>query len=104
VFKAKVDSSHPLGFGLGESYFSLKTDPTAYEHLVGANNVIYFDEKPVHYGFAGAKALQRQKNAVLFAVERAGSGEIVYMVDNPLFRSFWENGKLLFCNALFFTD
>jgi hypothetical protein len=25
----------------------------------------------------------------------------VYMADDPLFRSFWENGKLLFCNAVF---
>ena len=25
-----------------------------------------------------------------------------YFVDNPLFRSFWEQGKVLFANALFF--
>jgi len=23
------------------------------------------------------------------------------MIDNPLFRGFWENGKLFFANALF---
>jgi len=26
------------------------------------------------------------------------------MVDNPLFRGFWENGKLFFANALFMVD
>jgi hypothetical protein len=26
------------------------------------------------------------------------------MVDNPLFRSFWENGKLLLVNSVFFVD
>jgi hypothetical protein len=30
-----------------------------------------------------------------------GRGSVVYMVDDPLFRSFWENGKLLFSNAVF---
>ena len=26
---------------------------------------------------------------------------VVYLVDDPLFRSFWQNGKLLFSNAVF---
>jgi hypothetical protein len=26
------------------------------------------------------------------------------MVDNPLFRAFWQNGKLFFANAVFFTN
>jgi hypothetical protein len=25
------------------------------------------------------------------------------MVDNPMFRNFWENGKLLVANAVFFV-
>jgi len=28
---------------------------------------------------------------------------VIYMVDNPLFRGFWETGKLLMVNALFFV-
>jgi hypothetical protein len=30
-----------------------------------------------------------------------GSGSVIYMADDPLFRLFWENGKLLFSNAVF---
>jgi len=30
-----------------------------------------------------------------------GGGSVVYLSDNPLFRNFWENGKLLFTNAVF---
>jgi len=26
------------------------------------------------------------------------------MVDDPLFRAFWENGKLFFANALFLNN
>ena len=31
------------------------------------------------------------------------STDIAYMVDDPLFRGFWENGKFLFSNAVFFV-
>ncbi|HLF63030.1 MAG TPA: M14 family metallopeptidase [Saprospiraceae bacterium] len=103
VFKAKVDQTHPLGFGLGDHYFTLKRDAVSYEHLVGASNVVYLEGDLTYYGFAGVKALERQKNSIVFAVEQKGSGTIVYLVDNPLFRSFWENGKFVFCNALFFA-
>jgi hypothetical protein len=36
-------------------------------------------------------------------VENIGGGRIVYFVDNPLFRDFWYDAKLLFVNALFFV-
>jgi len=29
---------------------------------------------------------------------------VVYMADNPLFRGFWENGKLFFANAIFMAE
>jgi hypothetical protein len=103
VFKAKVDQTHPLGFGLGAHYFTLKTDAASYEHLVDAANVVYLESDLKYFGFAGKKALEQQKNSVVFAVEKKGSGAIVYLVDNPLFRGFWENGQLVFCNALFFA-
>jgi len=34
-------------------------------------------------------------------IENIGSGEVIYMVDNPLFRAFWYNGKLIVGNAIF---
>jgi len=37
----------------------------------------------------------------VFGVEDKGQGSITYLVDNPLFRTFWENGKMLFANAVF---
>ena len=56
--------------------------------------------KPVQ-GFAGFKANSMLENSLVFGVENYGLGEVVYLVDNPLFRSFWENGKMLFSNAVF---
>jgi hypothetical protein len=38
---------------------------------------------------------------LVFGVQDMGAGEIVYLSDNLMFRNFWENGKLMFCNAVF---
>jgi hypothetical protein len=32
----------------------------------------------------------------------AGAGKIIYMADDPIFRNFWEGGKLILTNAVFF--
>ena len=37
----------------------------------------------------------------MFGVEQKGRGNVVYMIDNPLFRTFWESGKMMFSNAVF---
>ena len=55
-------------------------------------------------GFAGSEALKKIGNTLVYGVENVGQGQVVYMVDNPLFRGFWENGKLFFANALFMVD
>jgi hypothetical protein len=52
-------------------------------------------------GFAGYKVKNKLKDGMLFGVQDMGGGSVVYLSDNPLFRNFWENGKLLFSNAVF---
>jgi hypothetical protein len=102
IYKASVDKSHPLAFGLGDSYYSLRENSLRYGFLEDAWNVAYIKgkAKPVQ-GFAGFKANRKLDNSLVFGVEDKGRGHIVYFVDNPLFRSFWENGKMAFANAVF---
>jgi hypothetical protein len=57
-------------------------------------------QKPV-MGFAGVKINKQLDNTLVFGVEDKGRGNVVYMTDNPVFRSFWENGKMMFANAVF---
>jgi len=40
---------------------------------------------------------------LIFGEEEMGKGSFIYLVDNPLFRAFWENGKLFFVNSIFFV-
>ncbi len=101
IFKVNVDRTHPLGYGLGDTYFTLKTGTQNYQPLKGAWNVGIIGEDPMYVGFVGNKALEDVKNSVVFAVQDKGRGAVTYLVDNPLFRAFWENGKFLFSNAVF---
>ncbi|WP_339713332.1 M14 family metallopeptidase [uncultured Kriegella sp.] len=105
IFKTAVDKTHPLAFGYNKTYFTLKMGNDAYQYL-DKGSVVYLegkDRNPVA-GFAGSTAIEKIGQTLVFGVENHGDGQIVYMVDNPLFRGFWENGKLLFANALFMVD
>ncbi|GAA0872068.1 M14 family metallopeptidase [Gangjinia marincola] len=105
IFKTKVDNTHPLGFGYNNDYYTLKLGSSAYSYLPNGYNVAYLEDgaKPVS-GYAGDNALGNLGKTLVFGEERIGSGAIIYMVDNPLFRGFWENGKLFFVNAIFFAN
>jgi hypothetical protein len=102
IYKVTMDPSHPLTFGLGPYYYSLRTSEMRFDYLEGSWNVgtLRGAVRPVQ-GFAGYKANNSLENSMVFGVEDKGRGQVVYLVDNPLFRSFWENGKMLFANAVF---
>ena len=102
IFQTSLDISHPLTFGLGGAYWSLKTSTSAYAWLTNNGNAVYLDDTPHYYGFAGYKALEQTKKTLIAGQENMGSGAVAYFIDNPLFRSFWNSGKVLFSNALFF--
>ncbi len=102
IYKVTLDKSHPLAFGLGDAYYTLKTNELRYGFLENGWNVgvIKGNAKPVQ-GFAGQKVNRKMSNSLALGVEEKGQGNIVYIVDNPLFRSFWESGKMVFSNAVF---
>ena len=105
IFKGTLDNSHPLAFGYGKNYFSLKLSGTSYSYLKEGYNVGYFNEETKNVsGYAGSKASKEVSKSLLFGEEQMGNGSIIYMVDNPLFRSFWENGKLFVANAVFLLN
>ncbi len=105
IFKATVDSTNPLAYGYEDTYFTLKLGSRAYAYL-DSGSAVYLDNgqnKPVS-GFAGSEAIKKIDETLIFGTQRLGRGQVIYMVDNPLFRGFWENGKLFFANALFMVN
>ncbi len=101
IYKVQLDNTHPLAFGYPDLYYTLKQDATVYEFLKDGWNVGVLKKDNYVTGFAGTQVKNKLKDALIFGVEEMGSGQVVFLADDPLFRSFWENGKLLFCNAVF---
>src|SRR5690606_24260547 len=101
IVKNKLDSSHPLAYGFPDYYFSLKTLNAIYQVQKDAWNVGWVEKDPQVLGFIGNNVRRKLEGSVSFAVEDKGRGKVIYMVDDPLFRGFWENGKFLFSNAVF---
>lgn len=104
IFRVSMDNTHPLGYGYADDYYTLKLGTNSYQYLAGDWNVgvIKGQASDAHRsGFIGYKAQQALDQSLVFGVQDVGRGEVIYMVDNPLFRGFWYNGKLLFGNAVF---
>lgn len=104
VFKVAMDNTHPLAYGYQKDYYSLRTSNSNRYGYLDRGNVGVIKSANDHLsGFAGETVLKKVDKSLVFGVEELGRGSIIYIVDNPLFRSFWYDGKLLFANALFFA-
>lgn len=101
VIRVDMDPTHPLAYGIGEHYFSLKTSAAAYKKFDGGQNVGSLSENLFIQGFVGYEANRQIQNSLIFGVEQKGAGAVIYLADNPLFRCFWETGQFLFANAVF---
>lgn len=101
IYKLQVDESHPLGFGYQDPYYTLKNGTMVFDYMENGWNVFTLPENSWRNGFVGAGVKDHVTNSLIFGVQPVGRGNIVVMADNPLFRAFWHNGKLLFSNAVF---
>ena len=103
IYKLTVDDTHPLCFGYPDYYFSLKMNTNVFEFMKDGWNVGVIKQENQISGFVGNAIKNKIKDGTVIAVQDYGSGSIVYFADNPIFRSFWENGKLMLANAAFFV-
>ncbi len=103
IYSCELDNSHPLCFGYSEQYFTLKLNADVYE--LKSEDVIKVNNKNAHVtGFVGANVRSKQEGSLTVGVHSYGQGSVIYFIDNPLFRGFWENGKLQIANAIFFVN
>ncbi|HWI92629.1 MAG TPA: M14 family metallopeptidase [Flavisolibacter sp.] len=102
IFRVELDNTNPLAFGYPDYYYTLKSDDNVYEFIKdgGWNVGVLKKDKPVA-GFVGSKVKNKFQDGLLFGVQEMGNGTITYLADDVLFRCFWENGKLMFSNAVF---
>ena len=103
IYQVELDRTHPLSFGYPSYYFTLKQDGRIFE-LIKDNgwNVGVIKKNALRAGFVGANLKGKLEDGMLVGEQLIGNGKIIYFTDDLLFRSFWQNGKLMLCNALFF--
>ncbi len=104
IFNAKIDLTHPLGYGFNDDDITVFRNSTTF--LQKGNNPystpVYYTDSPLAAGYISDPNLERLKNSAAIVVSRFGGGKVITMTDNPNFRAFWYGTNKLFANAIFF--
>ncbi|MET7256619.1 M14 family zinc carboxypeptidase [Dyadobacter fermentans] len=101
MFQITMDRTHPLAFGCGDAYFTIVRDAYERDYLKDGWNVGYLKEDNYKAGFVGTKMAGRLKNTLIIGTQEMGRGQVIYLMDDPVFRAMLEKGKVLFSNAVF---
>ncbi|MBN4056163.1 zinc carboxypeptidase [Rhodothermus sp. AH-315-K08] len=103
VFRTRVDATHPLGFGMESGYYTLRRTNSEYEYLKDGWNVGVLESEGRLSGHIGSDAREKVEDVLAFAVQEMGRGSVAYLIDNPIYRGFWYDGRLLLGNAVFMS-
>ena len=106
IFMTDLDITHPLGFGFSdrelpvhrnESFTLKRPEKNPY-----AVPVQYADE-PLLSGYASERRLKEIGGTPSVVATRLGSGTVILMADNPVFRGTYPATEKLLMNAIFFS-
>jgi hypothetical protein len=104
IFHAKLDLTHPLGYGYNDENITVFRNSTQF--LEKAENPyatpLYYTDDPLASGYISDKNLEKLAGTAAIIVSNAGRGRVISMTDNPNFRAFWYGTNKLFMNAIFF--
>ncbi|GAB3661601.1 M14 family metallopeptidase [Echinicola sediminis] len=104
IFNAKLDLSHPLGYGYqSEDIYTFRNNNQFMEPSDNpfANPLVY-TSSPLASGYIHPDNLEQLKNTATIRLSSMGRGKIIGFVDNPNFRAFWFGTNKLFFNSIFF--
>lgn len=104
IYRIGLDQTNPLCVGLGKYFYAIKTDDRNYELLQNGRNIGLLHQNSYVSGIAGVKVKAKLNSGVQIGTQRLNKGNVIYISPNILFRSFSENGKQLFNNALFLVQ
>ncbi|MEC7233413.1 MAG: M14 family zinc carboxypeptidase [Planctomycetota bacterium] len=103
IFRAAVDTSHPIAYGLGATIAVFRNfEQTLPEAADPYATPVRYTEDPLVAGFASRENVDRLAGSPAIRVERVGAGTVVAMIDNPVFRGVWYGTRRFLVNAIFF--
>lgn len=104
ILDLRVDPTHPLAYGYGESIpvFKSGTGVFAPDSTNSGVDVGRYDaETPVLSGYSSPQMRDRLKGAAALRASRLGRGRVILMDFNPSFRAFWYGTDGLLLNAVY---
>ncbi|NTW86359.1 MAG: hypothetical protein HGB30_09380, partial [Holophagaceae bacterium] len=103
--KARVDSSHPLAWGLHAAHGAavLDVNDPILELSAGGENPLYYAKEELKVSGLLPKALEARLQQSAYALrERSGQGSVILVAGDPVFRAQTPFTRRLFFNAIFF--
>jgi len=104
IFNAKLDLTHPLGYGFNDDDLTVFRNSTTFMEK-GENpysTPLYYTDDPLASGYISDENKETIAGTAAIVVSRFGGGKVIAMTDNPNFRAFWYGTNKLFANAIFF--
>ena len=106
IFSAKLDITHPLGYGYREEIIPVfrSGNMSIRKHENPYATPLIYTEKSLLSGYVHPDNYERINGSAGILVDNLGRGKVISMVDNPNFRAFWYGTNKLFFNALYFGN
>jgi hypothetical protein len=105
IFEGDLDPSHPLGFGYRDRMLPMHRNETFTLNRPEdpfAVAVQYVRE-PLLAGYASDRRVGEIAGTPSVVARRLGSGQVIMMADNPVFRGTYPGTEKLLMNAIFFS-
>lgn len=106
LFEAKVDLTHPLGYGYTNSSVTIfKSNTLFMDKNNGAyDSPVMYTDQPLQSGYLYRGYKNVVRNTAAINVDNMGRGRVISMVDNLNFRAFWLGTSKMFMNAIYFGN
>jgi hypothetical protein len=103
AFKAMLDNSHPLAFGMPDRMYSLKFNDNGLKPDPAFHTVGYYvkeADQVLASGYASNENKRKAAGMAFAAVHEMGRGKVVFLLDNTQYRMFWVGPSRLVQNAV----
>ncbi|TAF51228.1 MAG: zinc carboxypeptidase [Sphingobacteriia bacterium] len=106
LFEARLDMTHPLGYGYTQPMVTVFKSNTLFMNKSASlyGTPVQYTENPLQSGYLYRGYKNAVKSAAAVNVDNLGRGRVISQVDNLNFRAFWLGTAKLFMNALYFGD
>ncbi len=105
VFEAKLDTSHPLGFGYQRNQLPVFRNSSQVLLMPSKPfvTVAQYTGKPLMAGYTSDELEDLISDSAAIVAHNMGSGKVIAFTINPNFRGYWYGTSRLMSNAIFMS-